>query len=58
MLGASAFCEYSVADQGILLAGISEMSALAINTLMLVLELCLVFLQWMIALRKHLQELL
>jgi hypothetical protein len=32
MLGASTFCEYSVADQGILLAGISEMSALAINT--------------------------
>jgi len=32
MLGASALCEYSVADQGILLAGISEMSALAINT--------------------------
>jgi hypothetical protein len=32
MLGASAFCERAISDQNILLAGISEMSALAINT--------------------------
>ena len=32
MLGASALCEYSVADQGILLAGVSEQTALGINT--------------------------
>ena len=32
MLGASAFCERAISDQNILLAGVSEMSALAINT--------------------------
>ena len=32
MLGASALCEYSVADQGILLVGVSEQTALGINT--------------------------
>jgi hypothetical protein len=32
MLGASTFCERAISDQNILLAGVSEMSALAINT--------------------------
>ena len=32
MLGASAICEYSIADQGILLAGVSEQTALGVKT--------------------------
>jgi hypothetical protein len=46
MLGASTFCERAISDQNILLAGVSEQSAIAVNTLVLVLELCLVFLQF------------
>jgi hypothetical protein len=45
MLGASTFCERAISDQNILLAGVSEQSAIAV-TIMLVLELCLVFLQF------------
>ena len=32
MLGASAICEYSIADQGILHAGVSEQTALGVKT--------------------------
>jgi hypothetical protein len=32
VLGASAICEYSIADQGILLAGVSEQTALGVKT--------------------------